>query len=402
MKPLRGHEEARRALVRAHRSGSIPQPLLIHGAPGVGKQRLALWIGQLVLCRTPDEAGPCGQCKDCRLVLHLEHPDLHWFFPLARPSGTRGPDRLAEVLEEARAEELEKRREEGLWSIRSDEVRGLYLAMARTLRKKAQRKPAMSDRQIFLIAEAEELVPQASSPEAANALLKLLEEPPEGTDFILTSSRPGRLLPTVRSRSFPLHLPGLSDETVRRFLEEEVAAEPDAARKAAQLAQGSIGRALEYLPEDDDEAGPLEELREASFHLLRAGLSDRIAEGLALAHDYPVSGARGLLDRFAHLEEWLRDLAAAAAGEEDHIVNRDAREYLARMVREKGIHPRAAARALEPVEEARRLASGNVNPQLIAAGLIRDLRRILLSDDRITAPSASPSSSPSGTRGRSP
>lgn len=378
MKQIRGHEEARRALVRAHRQDSIPQVLLMHGAPGIGKQRLALWVGQLILCRDPDESGPCGRCKDCRLVLQLEHPDLHWFFPLPRPRGSRSPDKLAEVLEEERADALEERRKDGLWTARSDEVRGLYLATARTLRRKAQRKPAMAERQLFVIAEAEELVPQASSPEAANALLKLLEEPPAATSFVLTSSRPGRLLPTVRSRSFPLHLSGLDTAEVESFLVEEADADPDEAEKAARLARGSIGRALEYLPTDGGDPGPLEELREASFHLLRAALDDRAGEGFALAHDYPVSGARGLLERFAHLEEWLRDLAAAAAGAEERIVNRDARPYLTRVVREKGIHPLAAARALEPVEEARRLASGNVNPQLIVAAMIRDLRSILL------------------------
>ncbi len=381
LRPLHGHHEARRALARARARDSVPAALLVHGAPGVGKQRLALWIGQLLLCEEPVPDGPCGDCKGCRLVLALEHPDLHWFFPLPRPGGSRNPDRLAEALEEARADVLAERRENGLWPVHSDEVRGLYLAVARTLRRKAQKRPAMSHRQIFIVAEAEELVPQASSPEAANALLKLLEEPPEGTSFVLTSARPGRLLPTVRSRTFPLHLPRLGTDEVLRFLEEETGAGRDAAEKAAHLAQGSIGRALDYLPDDDGEPGALEELREASFYLLRAGLSERAAEGFALAHDYPVSGARGLLERFAHLEAWLRDLAAAAAGEDTRVVNRDAREYLRRVTKEKKIHPLAAARSLQPVEEAREMASGNVNPQLLVSGLIQELRQILLGNE---------------------
>ena len=86
------------------------------------------------------------------------------------------------------------------------------------------------------------------------------------------------------------------------------------------------------------------------------------------------------MERFAHLEEWLRDLAAAASGREEQIVNRDAREYLTRMARQKEIHPLAVARTTEPVEKARSLAASNVNPQLIVAGLVRELRRILLED----------------------
>jgi len=90
-----------------------------------------------------------------------------------------------------------------------------------------------------------------------------------------------------------------------------------------------------------------------------------------------VSRARTFLPRFAYLEEWLRDLAAAAAGCPDRILNEDAREYLEGTAEAREIHPVAAARALEAVEEARRLASGNVNPQLVVAGLVHDLREAL-------------------------
>lgn len=377
--PFRGHEDTLRALARARSSEALPSALLVHGARGVGKQRLALWVAQLVLCSDPGASGPCGACKDCRLALRLEHPDLHWFFPLPHPGGGRSPDKLARDLEDARAEALEERRRTGAWSSHSEEVRGLYLAMARTLRRMAQRKPAMSESQVFIIAEAEELVPQESSPEAANALLKLLEEPPAGTFFVLTSPRPGRLLPTIRSRTFPLHLPGLPEEEVVAFLLEESDADEPEARRVARLAQGSIGQARDYLSPEDGEKGPLEELRESSFHILRASLSPRSEPGLALADEYSASGARGLLELFTHLEQWLRDLAVAASGEVDRVLNEDGRDYLRRMAEERKIHPVAVARAFEAVEEARLLASGNVNPQLIVAGLVRDLRRVLLS-----------------------
>lgn len=378
LRPVWGHVESRKALARARRTGSIPRALLYHGAPGVGKQRMALWTAQLLLCERADGSGPCGGCKDCRLSLRLEHPDLHWFFPLARPRGSYSPRRLAEALEEARAEALAQRRRDPLWGAHSDEVRGLYLAAARTLRRKAHRKPAMSERQVFIVAEAEHLVPQASSPEAANALLKLLEEPPDGTWFVLTSSRPGSLLPTIRSRTFPLHLAPLPREEVRKFLVQETDADETSAEEAARHGQGSIGRALDFLPMDSGEDGPLEQLRRESFRILQAALAGSPGAGLALAHDYPVSQARGLRDRFAHLEEWLRDLGAAAAGAEESVLNQDALDYLSRVVREKGITALSAARAVGPVEEARRLAGGNVNPQLLVAGLVRELRQTLL------------------------
>lgn len=374
--PLSGHEVIRRGLFEAHQRGSLPFPLLIHGPPGVGKQRLALWIAQLLLCRDPGPEAPCGECKECLLALKLEHPDLHWYFPLPRPKGVSGPDRLADALEEARNAALEERREDPLSTTWSEEPTGLYMATAQALRKKAHRRPSMGDLQVFLVAEAETLVPQESSPEAANALLKLLEEPPEGTRMILTSNEPGRLLPTIRSRTVPLHLSALERAQVEAFLIEQAEADPESAARAARLSQGSIGRALGFLPDGDD-PGPLEELRQQAFHLVRASLEGGPGGGFAKALDFPPAKARGLLDLFLFVEEWLRDLAAAATGAGDALVNADARDYLERTVRREEVSPLAVAEAIEAVEEARFLASGNVNPQLIIAGLLRELRRKL-------------------------
>lgn len=376
--PVTGHEVIRDGLVRAHQRESLPFPLLIHGPPGVGKQRTALWIAQLLLCGHPVPEGPCGECKDCRLALALEHPDLHWYFPLPRPRGVSGADRLADALEDARTAALEEIRSDPLSLTYSDEPTGLYMATAQALRKKAHRRPSMNDLQVFLVAEAETLVPQESSPEAANALLKLLEEPPEGTRMILTSNEPGRLLPTIRSRTVPLHLAALERERVEAFLVEQAEADPEEASRAARLSGGSIGRALGFLP-DGDEPGPLEELRRRAFHLVRAALEGGPGGGFAQALEFPPARARGLLDLFLFVEEWLRDLAAVAVGAEGELVNTDAAAHLGRIVERRRVSPLAVAKAIGAVEEARFLASGNVNPQLIVGGLLRSLRRELVS-----------------------
>ncbi|HSG48351.1 MAG TPA: hypothetical protein VLA43_11095, partial [Longimicrobiales bacterium] len=203
--PLVGHDDVQRLLARAHAQDGLPAALLVHGLRGVGKQRLALWTAQLQLCTDPGVSGPCGACKSCRMALTLEHPDLHWYFPLARPKGASG-DRLADALQAARWEALTELRAQPLRPSHSDEIRGLYLGLIQGLRRQAHVRPTMGPVQVFVVGDAEYLVPQEASPEAANAILKLLEEPPSGTRFILTSSEPGRLLATIRSRTVPLHL----------------------------------------------------------------------------------------------------------------------------------------------------------------------------------------------------
>lgn len=375
--PLHGHERLRRALAEGRRTGSLPGSILIHGAPGVGKQRLALWLGQLLLCAEPGEDGPCGACKSCRLAVRLEHPDLHWYFPLPRPKRASTPERMADALEEARADALAGRRAEPLRALAGPEgPTGLYLAAMQSLKGRARRRPATGDRQVFLIAEAEQLSPQEGSEQAANAVLKLLEEPPDSTTLILTSSEPGRLLPTIRSRTVSLHLAPLAEADVARFLVDVVERDPEEAERAARLCQGSIGRALGFL-EEDGEPGPLEQLRQDAFHLLHAALSAERGAVFEKSLSFPVAGARTLGELFSFVEEWLRDLAAAASGEGERILNQDARDFLLRVAREKQVHPARAGAGLEAVERARLRARGNVNPQLIVLGLLAELRDTL-------------------------
>lgn len=376
MHPVVGHGDARHSLVRACREDTLPAALLFMGPRGIGKQRMALWLSQLVLCEAPGPEGPCGECRHCRRVLRLEHPDLHWFFPLARPKGVSG-DKLGAALEELRNQQLADLREEAVQPSFSQEPVAIYLAAAQELRRKAQSAAAEGRGQIFIIANAEELVPQESMQEAANSLLKLLEEPPEGTRFILTSSEPGRLLDTIRSRTVPLHLGAVPVPEVAAFLEEHRGVGPDDADRAARLSGGSIGMALGFLSEGG-EAGPLEQLRLQARAVVRAGFTGKPSDGYALALQTGSSKSRLLLPLLDFVDIWLRDLAAVAADAPDRVVNTDATEALQAVVKALSIHPASVTAAIPCVERARREARGNVNPQLIMAGLVAELQDCLI------------------------
>jgi DNA polymerase III subunit delta' len=373
--PVQGHDEVRTSLAAALAANQLPNSLLIHGPAGVGKQRVALWLGQLLLCTARSAAGPCEQCTACRLAVRLEHPDLHWYFPLARPKAAGGPDRLGDALEEARAAELAIRRAQPLRASVPDGLAGIYLAHVHVLLRAAATRPAMASRKIFIVGDSEALVPQEASPEAANALLKLLEEPSADTTLVLTASDPEVLLPTIRSRLLPVRLRPLPLDAVARFLVEAGGAPAAEARRVARLAQGSIGRALAFLPLRGA-PGPLEEIRLAGRQLLEAALEPGAARRLAAALAESPAGARGTFsDTLESLTVWLRDLAAAAAGAEDVLVNEDAREWL-RVQAER--HPRALAglaAAIREVEGTLQLAQLNINPQLALAGLLRRIHR---------------------------
>jgi DNA polymerase-3 subunit delta' len=329
-------------------AGRLPPALLLVGAPGVGKQRLGLWIAAGLVCEK-GPGRPCEACQACRLASNLSHPDVHWFFPIPRPKGEES--KQVEEAEEALAAAIAARRAQPLYA-RPDGMSGLFLPLVRVLHRRAQMRPAMARRKVFLVGDAERLVPQASSPEAANAMLKVLEEPPPDTHFILTTAEPAALLPTIRSRLVQLRVRRLPPGLVSRFL-LDVARPPLAeaeARRRADASAGSIGAALTLSREAEAARTTARRLLEAAGR----GPAARYRHALSVK---PFGGRGDFTDTL--------DAAAELLREELEGLLRDP-------ARGAGGAPRLLE-AIRDIEEARRLAQGNVNPQLVVLDLMRRL-----------------------------
>jgi DNA polymerase III subunit delta' len=374
---IRGHREVRDLLARAAARGALPQSVLLHGPRGVGKERLGLWLAQLLLCASEDPAArPCGRCQPCLLVDRLEHPDVHWFFPLPRPDAG-SPEKLRDRLEELRAGELQQRRANPCHVPGYERPPAHFLASIQTLQQLAGKRPAVSARKVFVVGDVELMVPQESSPEAANAFLKLLEEPPRDTTLVLTTSSPGSLLPTIRSRVLPVRVTPLADAEVRDFLLGERLSDPVEAERIAALAGGAIGRALRLCPGADGPP-PLERQIEAGRALLLAALAEGEVLRFAAAHQRSPSGARGdFLGELEALAAWLRDLLAVASGAPESVVHAGETPMLERAVARWAIGPGGVTDAILAVAAARELAQGNVNPQLLVADLLGSIRASL-------------------------
>ncbi|MDD1748558.1 MAG: hypothetical protein LUO89_01655 [Methanothrix sp.] len=346
--PLVGHRPLRDRLRDAVDRGALPASLLLHGPRGVGKQRLALWLGQLLLCTAPGDR-PCGACTACRYALALAHPDLRWFFP--RPRLTNADAISDDVLADY-AEALAERAERGGLHAPPEGTEGLFVATVRAIVHLTAQTPALGRRKVFVVGDAERMVPQEGADQAANAFLKLLEEPPADTTLILTTSEPGALLPTIRSRVVAVRVPALPDTEVRELLAvPEFAAALDAADVPAGLehrlaaAAGAPGRLLGTSMERD--------ALETARTLLGSIAHDRGSQVSAIAA-LGSSRARGL---FTGVLDALALLLRSRV--EDAVRLGDRRRAV------------AAARGVELVEEAKLRAAGNVNPQLIGASLLR-------------------------------
>ncbi len=342
----------------AVKTDRLPRTLLISGPPGIGKQRFALWVAQLLMCVDPGEE-PCGQCPPCRKVLGLAHADLHWFVPIPRPKAT-DPDKAVEEAEKTLAELMADRRDNPLWTA-PDGMASHAVASARLLLRKAALTSVEGGSKVFIIGDAERLVPQESSPEAANALLKIIEEPPRATYFILTASDPGRLLPTIRSRAVPLRLGALRPEQVGAFLAEYAKDDGAGSAHRSQSSRGSIGSALA-------DSGSTTKAHEAATALL-AAIVDPKGAPYELALKQRPWEARG---EFSSMLEALAETLGNAARQRT-LHDKPVKIGGTRLAADTG----ALVRAISQVEKARETAQGNVNPQLLLAVLAGDLEEVL-------------------------
>jgi DNA polymerase-3 subunit delta' len=354
--PLYGHAELRERLKDARTRGALPASLLFQGTRGVGKQRLALWLGQLLLCERPEDA-PCGKCQHCRFATELTHPDLHWYFPRPRQRDS-DPD-LQDVIDDYGEAIAERAHDGGLYPPPSGSE-GIYVATVRAIVQQAAISPAMARRKVFIIGDAERMVPQEGSEQAANAFLKLLEEPPADSNIILTSSEPGALLPTVRSRVVSMRVAPLSQEDMRAFLSDEAVVErlededslPAGATERVVFAGGSPGRLL---------AGALWTQALDNARKILDAASGKPAAAYEAAWGQASTKARGsFADTLDALTIALHERARASVrrGADDAALS--------------------ATRAIEAVEVAKERVDTNVSPQLITVNLIRQLQELLV------------------------
>jgi len=360
--PLIGHQEARNRLARAARGGKLPQVLLLTGAPGVGKQRLALWLAQLVLCQERGQE-PCGKCRSCHLVTGLSHPDVHWIVPITKPSKASDTDKQVEEAAEAIAQIMTDRRASPLYPV-ADGMAAHSLASVRLLQRRAALTPVEGGPRVFILGEADRLIAQEASQEAANALLKLLEEPPAGSLFLLTTVEARRLLPTMRSRAVPIRLGRLTDAEVGGFVKAHLKPVPSnrELEQRVSLAEGSIGAALSA----GDEAGKAHQAAQRWLEAVLAGPGPSFERALK----QPPYAARG--EFTAMLDALAETLGEAARGTLGQPVRRTVPPALLRHR-----DPDPLLKAMEHVADAREAAWGNVNPQVLLAVLGEELAGVL-------------------------
>jgi len=320
---LVGNERVKRALQGAVRDERLGSALLFSGPEGVGKRQFALALARTVNCPnafSDDRPLPdsCDACPSCRKIERGEHLDLF----LIRPEAT---------------------------FLRIEQIRGLC--------EHAYRKPLEARRRVFIIDEADAMTEQA-----ANALLKTLEEPPAESLLILLTSQLARLLPTIRSRCQIYHFAPVGTAEIERFLRERFARPEEEIRLLARLSEGRIGKALSI------DLSIYREMRREALELLAVlGAGDHVRLIRAAEHWGRRVDREDFERRWEVLERVLADLLRLQLGAGD-VVNADIEAHLQSLT--AWWPPPRIVRFMEKIAAVRRDLWRNLNRQLALEALL--------------------------------
>ena len=336
---LIGNEEVKSALRHLLASGRMPGSLLFTGEEGIGKKLFALELAKALNCRHRVGVESCDECSSCKRIANSTFP------PFSSPDDNK---------------------ERMIWSEHGDVAmvrpykQIIRVKPMRELEREANFRPFEGAARVFIVEDAEYMNDQA-----ANALLKTLEEPPATTHLILTTTNPTALLATIRSRCQVIRFAPVAAEQLEKFLIEEKAMPAGDAALLARTSQGSIGRAC---------ASDLNEYRERRASMLgvlkaltitgnRVQLL-RSAEGLGAARD-----RADYEESLGVFETLIRDAWALRLGlPAETVVNsdliNDLREIAAELSSEK------AASWLSAIEELRGTLEVNINKRIASDALV--------------------------------
>lgn len=244
-----GHKETKEKLIRSVHDERVSHAQLFTGPAGCGSLALALAYAMYISCENRTENDSCGKCKSCVKYEKLIHPDLHFVFPVIR--GKKNSEPVSDFYIEEWREYVKASPYFTLngWlsHIEVENAQGLIFASeAGEIIKKLNLKTFESDYKIMII-----WMPEKMHQSTANKLLKLLEEPPAKTLFLLVSDEPDKLPPTILSRCQMLKIPGFTNDEISQYLLTVHGTPGDKAAEIAGVANGNIIRAAE-LSENED------------------------------------------------------------------------------------------------------------------------------------------------------
>jgi len=310
-----GQQEIKKRFIQTVTEQRIPHAQLLRGPEGVGKLGLAIAYAQYICCENRSATDSCGVCPSCVKYRKLVHPDLHFVFPVIKPTG-RTSVVCDDFIADFRSMVLNNMYfsvNDWYAKISGDAKQGMiYGNESEEIIRKLSLKTYESEYKVMII-----WLPEKMNLTCSNKLLKILEEPPEKTVFLLVSNEPDAIITTILSRTQHIHIPRLSETEITNALmwNDELDVEDEDARYAAHIANGSYLNAIAVLNEGD----------ENKLNFDRFMLIMRLAWQVGNKKDHA---------SLKTLKKWSDDMAAATIGRERQ---KNFLSYAQRMTRENFI-----------------------------------------------------------------
>jgi DNA polymerase III subunit delta' len=334
---IAGNKRVKEVLERMLEAQRLPGALLFVGEDGIGKKLFALEIAKALNCRTPGPSGPCRTCPACVRISRLNYPN------------SADPDDWKQMI----------------WTDHPDvgmvvaPKRVLLVTQMRQIEREANFRPFEGKARVFLIDDAEKL-----NDSSANALLKVLEEPPRTSHIILITSRPAMLLETIRSRCQMIRFSPLNPADIENYLVQNQLSDKTTARLRARVATGSIGRAL------SGDIDTFRDQRKAMLSVLKA-LAGKADEAQLLRSSEELNEAQykeEFEERLDVLETLIRDAwMLALGGKQEQLVNEDLFPELEKI--SKQLNPDRTASWILQIEDIREQLIVNINRKVATDSL---------------------------------
>ncbi|MGD0340352.1 MAG: DNA polymerase III subunit delta [Bacteroidales bacterium] len=254
-----GQKETISHLIRSVKESRVSHAQLLTGPEGCGSLALALAYAKYVSCENRSETDSCGRCKSCVKYEKMIHPDLHFVFPVIKNKKESEPvsDSYIEEWREFVNRSPYFTLNNWLDSIEVGNAQGLIFASeAGEIIKKLNLKAFESDFKIMII-----WLPEKMHLATANKLLKMIEEPPEKTLFLLVSDEIDKVIPTIVSRCQLIRIPGFKDNEISAYLIKKYNCSKDKAQEISGIANGNIIRAAELIENEDSSLQNLEKFK---------------------------------------------------------------------------------------------------------------------------------------------
>ena len=296
-----GQQGVKEHLLQMVRENQLPHALMFCGPQGAGKLPRALAFARYLLCTEPADDDACGECAGCRMLDNWAHPDLHFSFPVYKGKSSDHPvsDNYLSAWRDQLMATPYFDTEMWLNDIKAENQQiTFYVQESDALQKKLALKSSQGGRKVVLM-----WLPEKMSQEVANKLLKLIEEPPLHTYFLLVSEDPEMVLGTIQSRVQRINVPSLSEEEIANALVTLHAVPEDLAQNIAHIARGNYTDALKRLEAGNEQ----QQFFELFVQLMRSSYMRNLKELQAWTQDVKELGRERQKRMLEYFQRLLRE-----------------------------------------------------------------------------------------------